>query len=162
MANVVLRDVEDQDLAHFFANQLDEEANRMAAFTSKDPTDRAAFDAHWAKIRNDETVEIRTVVGDGAVVGSVLSWVHPDFGKPELAYWFAREHWGKGIATEAVAAFLRVFPERPIYAHVAKDNVGSLRVLEKCGFAVVGAMSEYSNVRGHEVEELRLELEDEH
>lgn len=157
MTSVVLRDVEGDDLPRFFANQLDEEANRMAAFTAKDPTDREAFDAHWAKIRNDETVAIRTVVVDGAVVGSVLSWVHPDFGKPELAYWIGREHWGKGIATEAVAAFLREYPARPIYAHVAKDNVGSLRVLEKCGFAIVGGQSEFSNARGHEVEELRLE-----
>lgn len=158
MTSVLLRDVEDEDLPHFFANQLDEEANRMAAFSAKDPTDREAFDAHWAKIRNDETVEMRTVVADGAVVGSVLSWVHPDFGKPELAYWIGREHWGKGIATEAAARFLSEFSARPIYAHVAKDNIGSLRVLEKCGFAVVGSQTEFSNARGREVEELRLEL----
>jgi hypothetical protein len=26
--------------------------------------------------------------------------------------------------------------ERPLFAHVAKSNVGSVRVLEKCGFTV--------------------------
>ena len=26
--------------------------------------------------------------------------------------------------------------ERPLYAHVAKQNIGSLRVLEKCGFSI--------------------------
>jgi len=44
-----LRDVEQGDLAVFFDNQLDPEANFMAALTSKDSTDRAAFDAHWEK-----------------------------------------------------------------------------------------------------------------
>lgn len=44
MTSVVLRSVEDDDLPHFLANQLDEEANRMAAFTAKGPTDRAAFE----------------------------------------------------------------------------------------------------------------------
>ncbi len=27
---------------------------------------------------------------------------------------------------------------RPLHAHVAKHNAGSIRVLEKCGFRVVG------------------------
>ena len=47
------------------------------------------------------------------------------------------EHWGKGVATKAVSAFLRQVETRPLYAHVAKHNVASLRVLEKCGFRIV-------------------------
>ena len=48
---------------------------------------------------------------------------------------------------------------RPIYARVAKDNVGSRRVLEKCGFQVIGESTGYANARGEEVEELLLELQ---
>ena len=47
---------------------------------------------------------------------------------------------------------------RPIYARVAKDNVGSRRVLEKCGFQVIGESTGYANARGEEVEELLLVL----
>lgn len=51
--SVTLRDVEENDLPIFFAHQLDPEANAMAAFTARDPSDREAFMAHWAKIMAD-------------------------------------------------------------------------------------------------------------
>jgi RimJ/RimL family protein N-acetyltransferase len=86
---VQLRDVEEEDLAIFFEQQLDPQANTMAAFTAKDPTDREAFMAHWAKILADENILIKTIPFDGQVAGSVLSnaW----FGKPEVSYWLGRE-----------------------------------------------------------------------
>ena len=40
------------------------------------------------------------------------------------------------MATAALAAFLDLETARPLYAGVARWNAGSLRVLEKCGFAV--------------------------
>jgi hypothetical protein len=45
--DVTLRKLKDTDLPVFFAQQLDEEANRMAAFTPPDPTVRRAFLARW-------------------------------------------------------------------------------------------------------------------
>ncbi len=50
---IILRDVVDSDLPIFFEQQLDADANYMAAFTAKDPADRDAFMAHWARIRGD-------------------------------------------------------------------------------------------------------------
>jgi RimJ/RimL family protein N-acetyltransferase len=47
---------------------------------------------------------------------------------------------------------------RPIYARVAKDNLGSRRVLEKCGFTVINESTGFANARGQEIEELLLEL----
>jgi RimJ/RimL family protein N-acetyltransferase len=47
---------------------------------------------------------------------------------------------------------------RPIYARVAKDNVASLRVLEKCGFTITGQAKGFANARGEEIEEWILEL----
>jgi len=44
---VQLREVEFSDLPIFFEFQLDPDANQMAAFTSKDPSNREAFEAHW-------------------------------------------------------------------------------------------------------------------
>jgi RimJ/RimL family protein N-acetyltransferase len=35
-----------------------------------------------------------------------------------------------------LSAFLKLVLQRPLYAFVAKHNVGSRRVLEKCGFAL--------------------------
>ena len=152
-----LRPVLDDDLSIFFDQQLDPDANYMAAFTAKDPTDRAAFMAHWQRILASPTVIVRTVVVDGAIVGSVLSY--EEDGRPEVSYWLGKPYWGQGIATRALVAFLAdVNRTRPIYARAAKDNVGSLRVLAKCGFAIVGADKGYANARGTEIEEYVLAL----
>jgi RimJ/RimL family protein N-acetyltransferase len=45
-----------------------------------------------------------------------------------------------------------------MYARVAKDNLGSRRVLEKCGFTISGEAKGFANARGQEIEELLLEL----
>ena len=49
------------------------------------------------------------------------------------------EYWGRGIATAALAALLREVAERPLYAYVVRSDVGSIRVLEKCGFMTIGS-----------------------
>jgi RimJ/RimL family protein N-acetyltransferase len=156
-SDLFLRDVLQDDLPVFFEHQLDPDANYMAAFTAKDPANREAFTAHWHRMMSDPTVIIRTIVCDGQVVGSVLSY--EESGKPEVSYWLGKGYWGRGIATWALSAFLaQANTTRPIYARVAKDNLGSLRVLEKCGFATVGQSKGFANARGEEVEEWLLEL----
>ena len=152
-----LRDVVNDDLSIFFENQLDHEANYMAAFTAKDPTNQEAFTAHWHKILANETNIIRTIIFNEQVAGSVSSY--EDEGKPEVTYWLGKEYWGKGIATRALKEFLANHNTiRPIYARVAKDNLGSRRVLEKCGFTVLSESKGFANARGQEIEEFLLEL----
>ena len=153
---VVLRDVTDDDLPIFFEQELDPDANYMAAFTAKDPSDRAAFNAHWARIRADETVMVRTILWNGVVAGNIASYELS--GKPEVSYWLGKQYWGKGIAMAALAAFLSFFTVRPLFAHVAKDNIASIRVLQKCGFTIAGESTWFANARRAEVEEYLLEL----
>jgi RimJ/RimL family protein N-acetyltransferase len=153
-----LRDVVEDDLPVIFEQQLDPEGHRMAAFGSADPTDREAFDAKWRGIiANPDNIAMAIVV-DGEIVGNMLAFPHE--GKREIGYWIAREHWGKGIASQALAQFLDAVTTRPLHAAAAKDNVASLRVLEKCGFKIVGEGKGFSNARGEEVEEFLLELTD--
>ena len=128
-AQVRLRKVRDDDLEIFFRHQDDPEANRMANF---DARDRDAFMAHWAKILREETGLIRTVESGGVVAGNIVSWQHD--GERDVGYWIGRDHWGKGIATAALSAFLTEIDARPLHAHVVAHNLGSIRVLEKCGF----------------------------
>ena len=82
------------------------------------------------------TIEKRRIVVDGEVVGCISSFQR--FGYAEISYWIDKRHWGKGIATKALAEYLLEVKERPIYARAAKDNIGSIRVLEKCGFKRAG------------------------
>jgi RimJ/RimL family protein N-acetyltransferase len=153
-----LRDVQETDLLLFFANQLDPEANQMAAFTAKDPTDQHAFMAHWQRILSNPTCITQTIIVDGQVAGSVSSY--EDEGHPEVTYWLGKNYWGRGLATRALATFLaQTNPTRPIYARTAKDNIGSLRVLQKCGFQIIGEDSGFANARGKEIEEYLLQLQ---
>jgi RimJ/RimL family protein N-acetyltransferase len=126
---IVLRAVEEADLPVLFEHQRDPDANRMAAFPARE---RDAFVAHWRGILADDGVIARTILADGQVVGDILSW--EDDGRMLLGYWIGREHWGRGIATRALAAFVEEVATRPLYAKVAVHNAGSIRVLEKCGF----------------------------
>jgi RimJ/RimL family protein N-acetyltransferase len=157
MAEVILREVVDDDLPYFFAFQNEEEGARMAAFVARDPADRAAFDAHWAKILADPANVNRTIVVDGEVAGNIAAF--PMEGHREVGYWLGRAFWGKGLATVALRQFVDLIRERPLFAHVAKDNIGSLRVLQKCDFQVFGEGSGYSHARGEETAELMLRLD---
>ena len=153
---VLLRDTTEDDLPIFFEQQLDSEANYMAAFTAKDPTDKDAFTAHWAKILSDDTKINKTILLNEQVAGYVACF--EQFGEPEVSYWIGKEYWGRGLATKALSDFLGYVKVRPLYARVAKDNIASIRVLEKCGFTISGEDKGFSNARGEEVEEFILKL----
>jgi RimJ/RimL family protein N-acetyltransferase len=155
--DVRLRPVIDSDLEQFFNNQRDPEACYMAAFSARDPNDRAAFEARWQRIRADETVILRTVLVDGAVAGYVTHFEL--FGDPAVAHWLGKAYWGQGIATCALGLLLREVPTRPLFARAAKDNLGSIRVLQKCGFVVVGEDRGVAEARGMVIDELILRLD---
>jgi RimJ/RimL family protein N-acetyltransferase len=153
MTNEVrLRDIEPGDLPIFYEQQLDADATRMAAFPARD---RAAFDAHWAtNIVGNPAAINQTIVVDGQVAGNIGSW--PQNGVRLVGYWIGKEYWGQGVATRALTTFLHLVTERPLHAHVAQHNVGSIRVLEKCGFSI--EHEESSEVTGEGVTELVLVL----
>lgn len=163
--DVTLREVRDSDLPVFYDQQNEPEGNRMAAFTAKDPSDQAAFDAHWARVRHDPEVVVRTVVekgaeGDGLIIGHAAVFGPPE--EREITYWIGREYWGRGAATAALRALLDVVPDRPLHARAAADNGGSLRVLAKCGFVVTGHERGFANARGEEIDEVTLTLSSQH
>jgi RimJ/RimL family protein N-acetyltransferase len=80
-------------------------------------------------------------------------------GQPLVGYWIGRNYWGKGIATRALSEFLGQVAARPLNSRVAKHNVASIRVLEKCGFAVAGEDKASSGAGDDEVEELVMRLD---
>lgn len=148
-----LREVSEGDLPIFFEQQLDPQATQMAAFPSRDKKD---FMAHWAKILSDPSVQARAIVVDGRVAGHVLSFEL--LGEREVGYWLGKEYWGRGVATRALAEFLEQLLIRPLYAHVAKHNLASLKVLQKCGFAICGE-DEFTSAAGEPIQEFILKLE---
>jgi RimJ/RimL family protein N-acetyltransferase len=154
--DVALRRVEDSDLDALFDQMRDPESVQMAAFTARDPNDREAFDTHMSKVRTSPDTTLRAVIRDGHLVGSIGSFVID--GDTEITYWIDRSVWGQGVASRALALFLDTVPVRPLYARAASDNVGSLRVLQKVGFTIIGTEISYALARNAEIEETVLRL----
>jgi RimJ/RimL family protein N-acetyltransferase len=148
----VLRDVVDDDIPIFFEHQNDPEAIEMAAFP---PREWEPFNAHWERIREDATLVAKTIVSEGEVVGNVVSWPRDD--RRFVGYWLGREFWGKGLATRALAELVEEL-ERPLYAEVSTTNIGSIRVLEKCGFQLIGSTVEHHEALDGDIELLVMEL----
>ncbi len=151
--SIILREVIQDDLPIFFEHQRDPEAANMAAFPSRD---REAFMAHWAKIMADKNSMNRTILFSGQVAGNIASFEME--GEREVGYWIGREFWGRGIVSESLKQFLGQEMRRPLFAHVAKHNLASLRVLEKCGFKVIREDKWTPNPNEDEVEEFILIL----
>ncbi|MFI5344859.1 MAG: GNAT family N-acetyltransferase [Elusimicrobiota bacterium] len=153
MVNAVsLRAPSADDVEVFYRHQLEPEACLMASFP---PRDRAAFTAHWAKTAADASNTRLTIECDGKPAGYVACFSR--MGLREVCYWIGGEYWGKGVATKGLALFLERVQERPFHARVAKSNVGSLRVVQKCGFVVV-AEEQYAGHDGVQIEEFILKL----
>jgi RimJ/RimL family protein N-acetyltransferase len=144
----VLREVVEGDLPAFHEYECDSEAAAMAAFPSRD---REAFMAHWAKTLANDSALTMTIVSDCEVAGNIGCWEAD--GHRFVGYWIGREFWGRGLATQALAELVGMVEARPLYAHVVKSNVASIRVLEKNGFVEVGR-----HTADDGIEELVLEL----
>jgi RimJ/RimL family protein N-acetyltransferase len=149
---ISLRRVEVADVDIFYEHQSDPVATEMAAFPARD---RATHHEHWTKrVLVNPSGIARTVLVDGAVVGNIISWVDED-GRRLIGYWIGREFWGRGVASAALAEYLREVDERPLHAFVAVHNKGSRRVLEKNGFVLAAPQPEPDS---SDIEELLLVL----
>ena len=91
----------------------------------------------------------RTILVDGKYVGDIWCYCINAEEEPNamLSYCiFEKAYWSQGIATEAVAMFLKEvrakFALRTIGAFTYSDNLASIRVLEKNGFTEVEEFSE--------------------
>ncbi len=154
---IILRKTQITDLEFFFMFQLDDEANYLAAFTAKDPTNKTAYLQKYSKFLNDPTKNTQTIIVDNIIAGSIAKFEIE--GNAEITYWIDKIFWGKGVATKALKEFLKTEPARPIFGRVAFDNFGSQKVLEKCNFVRIGADKGFANARQAEIEEFIYKLD---
>ena len=126
----------------------------MAVFP---PRDSGAFLAHWRRIIADPSKLALAITDEETVLGYVASFDTDDVRL--LGYWIGREYWGRGIGRSAVALFLETETTRPLYAHVARTNVASVRILEHCDFKVVGSTTAAAPTGGDEIEEIVFRLD---
>ncbi len=71
---VYLKDTKESDLDTLFQFQLDEDANYLAAFTAKDPTDKEAYIEKWVKLLFDKTIRLKTILYQDKIVGSIAKF----------------------------------------------------------------------------------------
>ena len=151
-----LRPLREEDLPTLFEIQLDDTAQRLAAFTDKTAHDRDAYLAKFRKILADDEITNRVIEVDGTIVGSEAAF--PIQGDMEVTYWIHRDWWGRGVASAALAGLLDEVTVRPVFGRVAEDNAGSVRVLERNGFVRVGTDEGFSEARQETVTELVFKL----
>jgi len=153
---IELKHTNQNDLETLFLFQLDKDANYLAAFTSKNPSDKDAYIEKWTRLLSDEKINARTILLENKIVGSIAKFEME--GNAEITYWIGKEFWGKGIASTALNKFLEVEKTRPLFGRIAFDNLGSKKVLENCGFSKIGIEKGFANARKKEIEEIIFEL----
>lgn len=159
---IQLRCVHETDIASFYTHLQHPPAQHMAAFIHEHPEDRDAHDAHWAKLLANDSITKRTIelIHPGAnseVVGHIVSFSMD--GNREITYWIDHNHWGKGIATEALCQFIAIEKTRPLFGGAAKDNAASIRVMEHNGFTLLRQERGYAQARDTEIEEVVMVLD---
>jgi RimJ/RimL family protein N-acetyltransferase len=110
------------------------------------PYSLADAEAYLDSVLKNERDLLASIEIDGKAAGSI--GIHPGEDvyrqTAELGYWLAEPYWGRGIASEAVRAFVAYgfenLPLDRIYASAYANNPASARVLEKCGFQFEGRM----------------------
>lgn len=95
-------------------------------------------------------ITLPTSAAPAEIVGSIGLARYRD--EVQLGYWIAPTHWGRGYATEAARAVLRLagtLGHRQLVASQFTDNPASGRVLRKIGFCPTGEVrNAYSLARG--------------
>lgn len=111
----------------------------VSKWTSNIPYPYTEKDAiSWLKGQKNTLRKPFAIELDNELVGCISYWYLNSL-TTEVGYWIGKSFWGKGIATAALSKLISspYFPKAPkVAARVAMRNIGSQRVLEKCGFEV--------------------------
>lgn len=154
---MILKPTQVSDLEQLFLNQTDTEYNNMAAFTSENPSDKAAYLEKWTKHVHNPEIIMESIFVDDILVGSVLCFEM--MGEVNVAYGIERQYWGKGYGKKALELFLKQVDKRPLHGRVAYDNIGSQKILEHNGFKKIHTEQGFAQARKQEIEEWVYKLE---
>ncbi|HSP35568.1 MAG TPA: GNAT family protein, partial [Thermoanaerobaculia bacterium] len=103
--------------------------------------------AAWIASQAEAPDEYSFAIDDGQLTGSIGLRLTRMFERAEVGYWIGTPFWGRGYATEALAAVLRFgFEElrlHRIYAGYFSRNAASARVMEKNDMQYEGRLREH-------------------
>ena len=119
----------DAEVQRFLPNGRDHSMAQVGARVAR-------YMAHQAQYGYSRQIMFDRATGEA--VGDAGLLYLPDSQETELGYRLLKSHWGKGLASEAARRWLDYafgelgLPEVIAFAH--PDNIGSVRVMQKCGF----------------------------
>ncbi len=105
-------------------------------------------------------------LGSSEIIGGIGLHEDPEDpdDEPEIGYWIAEKHWGKGYATEAARAVIDIARHtlrlKRLKSAYFTDNPASGKVLRKLGFKPTGAIvPRRSTGRGGDVQAVLMALD---
>lgn len=129
-----------ENAEQYFYRTQDQEIRRMLPSACK--TVEEALEAYDKACLPGATSFGRSIYQVGQYIGDIWCYcINPDESPNAMLSYciFEKEYWNRGIATAAVEIFLRQVKEqfslRSMGAFIYTDNIGSMRTLEKNGFA---------------------------
>ena len=154
---LLLRDFVPGDWPAVYAYQRDPRYLRLYEWTDRMPDEVQAFvqmfvDQQAEQPRTRFQLAV-TLPASGEVIGNCgIRLTAAGSHEAEIGYELSPNQWGRGYATEAVAAILRFgFTELGVHrvsAWLVADNVASARVLEKNGFQLEGRLRDKERYKG--------------
>ncbi len=140
MASILLRPWQNSDLDNLvkYANNKNVANMLMDRFPS--PFTPEIGEEFIQRNSRHTPENVLAITNNGQAIGGI--GIHPlediFMKNGELGYWLAEEFWGQGIMTRAVPQMVNYvfnnFALERIFARPFGSNLGSQRVLEKCGF----------------------------
>ncbi len=145
--NVILRMFREDDLDEYFeiTNNLCNMSNYWPINLHSEPTMRKEFREHGFWKYDNKRMIITDVQGN--LVGEVANFrTSPNIQGPEVGYRiFRKKDMGKGYMTEALTLFSAyLYKAGPTIMRltllIRSDNIGSIKVAEKCGYKHEGTL----------------------
>ena len=151
LGDFILREQTLEDAEAFLEYYSDPQVSKyIVSFIPKTVEEARSEIRYWINVfsYNDGLYFAIARKSDNKMIGSVgVSGVNRSHNRIEASYDLAKEYWGKGIMTKALNAVLKyAFSElkfNRIEAYAMPDNIGSQKVLEKCGFAFEGVLRQH-------------------
>ena len=137
---LLLRKLKREDAESIFNNWAsDSEVTKYVTWTAHETIEQTKqiVDLWIKEYENPKTIRYGIVLkGKDELIGAidVVDYVN---GCPEIGYCLSRKHWNKGYMTEACNAlldYLFAIGYKTIVIEADENNIGSNRVISKCGF----------------------------
>ncbi len=126
----------------------------------------------YAEFRTKNTIAVSDDVGEqetwvinhkGEPAGSIGYFRRENDSPLEIGYWLGEPFWGMGIASKALMLALDAIRLNGvtgvITATALKENIGSAKVLQKCGFDITGEENTHSPARDMMVDVIHYKVD---